>query len=115
MAFVQVIEFRTSHIDEIRVVAEEWETATEGKRTARRRVLCRGSRRPRALLQYRVLRLIRRRDGELRAARDRCAFVEDDGFRGRPSDLLQPGRGGRQRVVSSHACVKRHMVMEPGG
>ena len=41
MAFVQVIEFRTSHFDEMRVVAEEWETATEGKRTACRRVLCR--------------------------------------------------------------------------
>ena len=40
MAFVQVIEFRTTHFDEMREVAEEWETATEGKRTARRRVLC---------------------------------------------------------------------------
>jgi hypothetical protein len=41
MAFVQVIEFRSSKIDEMQKVAEEWEKATEGKRKAGRRVLCR--------------------------------------------------------------------------
>ena len=40
MAFVQIIEFRSSHIDEMEAVVDEWEKATEGKRTARRRVLC---------------------------------------------------------------------------
>ena len=36
MAFVQVIEFRMTHFDEMREVAEEWETATEasGRRAA---------------------------------------------------------------------------------
>lgn len=41
MAFVQIIELRTSHPDQLNAVGEEWERATEGKRTARRRVLCR--------------------------------------------------------------------------
>ena len=40
MAFVQIIEFRTSKIAEMRAVADEWEKATEGKRKAGRRVLC---------------------------------------------------------------------------
>jgi quinol monooxygenase YgiN len=40
MAFVQIIEFRSTHIDEMEAVADEWEKATEGKRTARRRILC---------------------------------------------------------------------------
>ena len=40
MAFVQVIEFRSSRIDEMEGVVDEWEKATEGKRQARRRVLC---------------------------------------------------------------------------
>ena len=40
MAFVQVIEFRTTHFDEMREVAEEWETATEGKRTGRAAAFC---------------------------------------------------------------------------
>jgi hypothetical protein len=40
MAFVQIVEFRSSRIDEIEEVVDEWEKATEGKRTARRRILC---------------------------------------------------------------------------
>ena len=40
MAFIQIIEFRSQHIDDMRSVADEWERATEGKRKARRRVLC---------------------------------------------------------------------------
>jgi O-phosphoseryl-tRNA(Cys) synthetase len=41
MAFVQIIEFRTSDIDRARQVDEEWWRATEGKRTVRREVLAR--------------------------------------------------------------------------
>jgi quinol monooxygenase YgiN len=40
VAFIQIIEFRTSKPDEMQAVADEWVEATEGKRTARRRVLC---------------------------------------------------------------------------
>jgi len=40
MGFVQIIEYRTSKPAEMQVVADEWEKATEGKRKARRRVLC---------------------------------------------------------------------------
>ncbi len=40
MAFVQIIEFRTSKIAEMQEVGEEWEKATEGKRKARRVLLC---------------------------------------------------------------------------
>jgi O-phosphoseryl-tRNA(Cys) synthetase len=41
MAFVQVIEFRTTDIDAARRVDEEWRRATENKRTVRREMLAR--------------------------------------------------------------------------
>lgn len=34
--FVQIIQFNTSKIDEVRKLDEEWKAATEGKRTATR-------------------------------------------------------------------------------
>ena len=40
MGFVQIIEFQTSRMEEGRKYVEEWEKATEGKRTARRGFLC---------------------------------------------------------------------------
>lgn len=39
MAFVQIIEFRTSDIDRARQIDDEWWRATEGKRTVRRELL----------------------------------------------------------------------------
>ena len=39
MGFVQIIEFRTSQINEMRALADEWEKATTGKHKVRRRVL----------------------------------------------------------------------------
>lgn len=41
MSFVQVIEFRTSKIDEMERVGNEWEAAAGTDSKARRRVLCR--------------------------------------------------------------------------
>jgi hypothetical protein len=41
MAFVQIIEFRSGNIDAMLEVEERWEKATEGKRTAGRRLMCR--------------------------------------------------------------------------
>lgn len=40
MGFVQIIEFRTSKIDEMRAIGDEWEAAAAGDRKARRRVMC---------------------------------------------------------------------------
>ncbi len=40
MAFVQIIEFRTSKINEMRKIGDEWEAAAGTDRQARRRVLC---------------------------------------------------------------------------
>jgi hypothetical protein len=40
MAFVQIIEFRTSKVAEIQKAGIEWEKATEGKRKAGRSILC---------------------------------------------------------------------------
>ena len=40
MGFVQVIEFRTSKIEEMRKLGNEWEAAAGADRTARRIVLC---------------------------------------------------------------------------
>jgi len=41
MAFVQFIEFRTSDIEGVRQIDEEWRRATEGRRTARRELMAR--------------------------------------------------------------------------
>jgi hypothetical protein len=40
MAFVQIIEFRTSKFDEMRKLGEEWEAAAGADSKARRRVMC---------------------------------------------------------------------------
>jgi hypothetical protein len=40
MAFIQIIEFDTSEREEIEGLVDEWERATEGKRTTQRRILC---------------------------------------------------------------------------
>ena len=39
MAFVQIIECRTSEFDKIQQLEEEWRAATEGKRTLRRSIV----------------------------------------------------------------------------
>lgn len=41
MAFVQIIDFKTSDISAIRQADDDWERATQGKRTARRQLLAR--------------------------------------------------------------------------
>ena len=41
MAFMQIIEFRTSDVDAVRKVDDEWRRATEGKRTVRRELVAR--------------------------------------------------------------------------
>lgn len=41
MGFVQIIKFRTSNIDEMKRIGDEWESAAAGESKARRRVLCR--------------------------------------------------------------------------
>jgi hypothetical protein len=41
MGFVQIVEFRTDKVDAVQEVGNRWEAATAGKRTARRRLLCR--------------------------------------------------------------------------
>ena len=40
MAFVQIIQFRTSKFDEMQQVGKEWEAAVGADATARRRILC---------------------------------------------------------------------------
>ena len=40
MGFVQIIEFRTSRRDEMEQLMEEWEAATEGRRTLVRGLSC---------------------------------------------------------------------------
>ena len=51
MAFVQIIEFRTSKLAEVQEVGNEWEKATEGKRKAGRSILCEDRNSPGGYLQ----------------------------------------------------------------
>jgi hypothetical protein len=39
MGFVQIMQYRTSDIDSLRKLEEDWRQATEGKRTVRREIL----------------------------------------------------------------------------
>lgn len=39
MTFVQIVDFSTANPERMRELNEEWEKATEGKRTARRQIL----------------------------------------------------------------------------
>lgn len=41
MAFIQIVELRTSKFDEISKLEEEYRAATEGKRTTRRAIITR--------------------------------------------------------------------------
>ena len=41
MGFVQIIEYRTSKFEEMKVLGDEWEAAVGADSKARRRVLCR--------------------------------------------------------------------------
>jgi hypothetical protein len=41
MEFIQIIEARTSRSDELRALADEYEQATEGRRTVRRSIVTR--------------------------------------------------------------------------
>jgi hypothetical protein len=41
MEFIQIIECRTSRIDELKALEDEWEKATEGKRTLLRSIVTR--------------------------------------------------------------------------
>jgi hypothetical protein len=40
VAFVQIIDFRTSKFDELKQVGDEWEAAAGSESKARRRVMC---------------------------------------------------------------------------
>jgi hypothetical protein len=41
MAYIQLVEIRTSDVDKVSALEGEWEAATEGKRTVRRSYLTR--------------------------------------------------------------------------
>jgi quinol monooxygenase YgiN len=40
MSFIQIMQMQTSNIDEIRTAVDEWQKATEGKRTVVRSTVC---------------------------------------------------------------------------
>jgi hypothetical protein len=46
MAFVQILEFRTSKIEEMRRLGDEWESAAGGASRVTRRLLCEDRDRP---------------------------------------------------------------------
>ena len=39
MAFIQIIEVQAKNLDKLQAIDQDWEKATEGKRTARRSIL----------------------------------------------------------------------------
>lgn len=83
MEFIQILEFRTSKIDRIRAMDDEWRQATDGKRTLRRSLLCQDRNDKNRHLRDRILRLARVGTGQFGPAGD-----------GR---LREPGQCGRRR------------------
>ena len=78
-AFIQITQLQTSKIDEIRAAVDEWQKATEGKRTVERSARLPGSGQPGPLRSRCLLRLLRRRHEELGPSRDRCTLEEGNG------------------------------------
>jgi hypothetical protein len=73
MAFIQIIEFKTSRIGEMQAVEDEWEKATEGKRSAGRRLLCQDRDDPTRYLQVVFFE-------SYEAAMENSALPETDSF-----------------------------------
>jgi quinol monooxygenase YgiN len=46
MAFIQIIEMHTKKFDELQALDDQWEQATEGKRTLRRSIVARDRKNP---------------------------------------------------------------------
>jgi quinol monooxygenase YgiN len=46
VTFIQIIDMRTSHVDEVMKLEDEWRAATEGKRTLRRSIVARDRKDP---------------------------------------------------------------------
>jgi len=46
VSFVQIIEARSQHMDELKALDEQWEKATEGRRTLRRSIIARDRKDP---------------------------------------------------------------------
>ncbi len=46
MAFIQIMEMKTSRIDELLALEEEWKKATEGRRTLRRSIVAKDRKDP---------------------------------------------------------------------
>jgi hypothetical protein len=40
MTFIQIMQLQTSKVDDMRAAGDEWDKATEGKRTVQRSVVC---------------------------------------------------------------------------
>ena len=78
-SFIQIMQLQTSKIDEIRAAVDEWQKATEGKRTVGRSAVCQDRDNPGPLRDRCLLRLLRRRHEEFGASRDGRALEEDDG------------------------------------
>lgn len=51
MAFVQIIEFTTTRLDEVEALSAEWQAQTEGRRTAQQGTLTLDRDRPNTYLQ----------------------------------------------------------------
>jgi hypothetical protein len=73
MAFIQIIDFKTSNIADIQAVEDEWEKATEGKRSAGRRLLCQDRDDPKRYLQVVFFE-------SYEAAMENSALPETDSF-----------------------------------
>jgi hypothetical protein len=51
MAFIQIIEFTTTHIDDVETLVSEWESQTAGRRTAQRGTFTQDRDRPNTYVQ----------------------------------------------------------------
>ncbi len=82
MAFIQIIEFKTSKFDDMRDIDRQWEKATEGKRTLQRRIITRDRNDP---SRYRILAFF----DSYQSAMENSALPETQHFADQMTNLME--------------------------
>jgi hypothetical protein len=81
MSFVQIIDFKTKQMDEVRAIGDEWEKSTEGKRTLRRQIVARDRNDPDRVLIFAFF-------DSYESAMENSALPETDELSGRMAKLM---------------------------
>ena len=99
MGFVQIIEFQSSKIDEIRKMGEDWEAAVGSDRKARRMVVAGDRDNPGHYLNIVFFDSYEAAMENSSLPQTQELSTEDDGARRRAAEVLQPRRHRRSQLT----------------